>query len=194
MIKSIERFVINSKNIIALNILVRILEMIFLFIILKIPNLTGSPHHIVWSLTVKMSKCALTVVSDSQSSWSLPHLRLIQLACLVLSAAVLKCSLVSFVIVCYSISRTYPWSYNTQPRHYRNNMHINDRYEFILRVYRCECRLALHMKLSLHYVLTNTCPTPTAVKCSICMHIHKFLNLHLGVRMASNTALCHQGQ
>jgi len=47
MIKSVERFVINSKNIRALNILVRILEMIFLFIILKIPNLTGSPHHIV---------------------------------------------------------------------------------------------------------------------------------------------------
>jgi hypothetical protein len=78
------------------------------------------------------------------------HFRLIQLACFVLSTAVLKCSLVSFVIVCYSRIRTYPWSYNIQPCHYRNNVHINDRYEFIL--YRCECRVALHMKLSVHYV------------------------------------------
>jgi len=46
----------------------RTLEVIFLFIILKIPNLTGSPHHTVRSLTVKMSECASRVVLDSQSS------------------------------------------------------------------------------------------------------------------------------
>jgi len=46
----------------------RTLEMIILFIILKIPNLTGSPHRTVRSLTVKMSECASRVLSDSQSS------------------------------------------------------------------------------------------------------------------------------
>ena len=154
MIKSIEKFLINNKNIRALNIHSEHLGWYFRSLFWKYSLWqVHQPHSLIPDYENGQVYLKSSIRQPDQRNFFnnfffFNHLSQIQLACLVLSPAVLKCSVLSFV--CYSISRTYPWSYNIQPYHYRNNVHISNRYEFIL--CRSECRPAWHMKLSWHYV------------------------------------------